>query len=654
MNCWQILGIAPTGDERAIKRGYFTQLKANRPEDDAQAFQVIRQAYENALYQASQPWLWPDTDEPEEQQTSPPICEELTSDRPFAVWFPDPSDETPPDAHHSGADSTQQQEHASHAEPASQLPAPVVADSVPAADLPPLEKASEIVVGIIYGHIMAGTNEQDVATGKVAALWNMREWQMPEAERALEQAWMQRLAGMAAQTELLEQLYPLVSQVSGYYAWYPQQPSHRSGITRDDWELVRDALVRGSVARVWNCIDPNQPQAALAAFAQQVAEPLFAHLDMRQALAGHWAQQLMDAQTWPSLLVETLFGEFGWEHDHNACPSALWERYRRYRDRSLLVRITKGQEKHDDVDMLAARALMAPRLGWKVWEESVLPAWHKRMNRALIWLAGNAPDALQAVQPKVLRWWTSPRPQSNGLWNFTALMIGIYVLALVFNVIHPPSDWLWLLIVPVVFMAAAWLGHCLIRGLAWLRVIWAVKLYFPWSTWDQRLAGKIPIVGRRLLKRGIGPTRDLLPLTALYGFELFGLMEKEANSPLWENAVVALVVTLFVGVFWYGGLRLFAGAPGAMHWLELKGAGVLAAIPAEHRVALEAAAVAARAKRKFWFTRALGVLVLSIGIVIGVEWAINTPRSSEAAILLFPFVMIVLGGWVAWRPNDLQ
>ena len=52
MNPWSILGIRATGDEREIKRAYATRLKVTRPEDDPQAFQDLRDAYEAVLKMA--------------------------------------------------------------------------------------------------------------------------------------------------------------------------------------------------------------------------------------------------------------------------------------------------------------------------------------------------------------------------------------------------------------------------------------------------------------------------------------------------------------------------------------------------------------------------------------------------------------------------
>ncbi len=46
---WAVLGIGPTTDVRRIKEAYAARLKRAHPEDDAQAFQQLREAYEAAL-----------------------------------------------------------------------------------------------------------------------------------------------------------------------------------------------------------------------------------------------------------------------------------------------------------------------------------------------------------------------------------------------------------------------------------------------------------------------------------------------------------------------------------------------------------------------------------------------------------------------------
>lgn len=52
MSHWQTLGLEPEADERSIKRAYAKLLKVHRPDEDAAAFQQLREAYESALAQA--------------------------------------------------------------------------------------------------------------------------------------------------------------------------------------------------------------------------------------------------------------------------------------------------------------------------------------------------------------------------------------------------------------------------------------------------------------------------------------------------------------------------------------------------------------------------------------------------------------------------
>ncbi|MDO4640726.1 MAG: J domain-containing protein [Neisseria sp.] len=75
MDCWQILNISPTNDERAIKRAYAKLLKTTRPDDDAEGYQRLRQAFDDALSIA--PYI-EDEDEVDDESV-----DEVISNSPF-------------------------------------------------------------------------------------------------------------------------------------------------------------------------------------------------------------------------------------------------------------------------------------------------------------------------------------------------------------------------------------------------------------------------------------------------------------------------------------------------------------------------------------------------------------------------------------------
>lgn len=112
-------------------------------------------------------------------------------------------------------------------------------------------------------------------------------------------------------------------------------------------------------------------------------------------------------------------------------------------------------------------------------------------------------------------------------------------------------------------------SYNLARGIAWLRVQWVVRFYWPWVAWDNRQAARIPRIGDRLLRHDIGPTRDLLPILAMYATQLVLLGRGEGWGEFWAIFFIAFFPTALVGLLWRSILRLLANSPGATYWRQL-------------------------------------------------------------------------------------
>lgn len=92
MTIWQQLGIEPTNDIKEIKRAYAKQLQIYHPEEDAEGYQALREAYDRAIKLVNQrmdrsddhiPVQTIERDEPEGQEDQ----EEQEGDENAAVFI---------------------------------------------------------------------------------------------------------------------------------------------------------------------------------------------------------------------------------------------------------------------------------------------------------------------------------------------------------------------------------------------------------------------------------------------------------------------------------------------------------------------------------------------------------------------------------------
>ena len=69
-NIWGILGIAPTTDTSLIQQAFASGLKICNPEENAEQFQALKEAYETAMMAASQADIETNTNEVVEEGDS--------------------------------------------------------------------------------------------------------------------------------------------------------------------------------------------------------------------------------------------------------------------------------------------------------------------------------------------------------------------------------------------------------------------------------------------------------------------------------------------------------------------------------------------------------------------------------------------------------
>lgn len=65
-DCWDILGIAPIREKKAIKKAYAKKLKITRPDSDPEGFKRLNTAYQDALNYLNYEWYWEEDDEDED------------------------------------------------------------------------------------------------------------------------------------------------------------------------------------------------------------------------------------------------------------------------------------------------------------------------------------------------------------------------------------------------------------------------------------------------------------------------------------------------------------------------------------------------------------------------------------------------------------
>ncbi|WP_374336303.1 hypothetical protein [Leeia sp.] len=283
-SCWDILGIEATSDIRLIKRAYAKLLKVNRPEDDAEAFQRLRDAHEEALERAA--WM---LEEEEEGQAE--LVESATQE-------------------------------ATSGSPATPLGEDFIRNEFAATvenGLPPVDADERI-----EPHSADSTTTLEQWHQQVLALLDQPEallralneiWTDPRLQLSLGPAWERSLLYLCAQHPTCLSLLLVVDAHYGWREGRSELPLHH----HQAWAVLRKQLLLCEVdGKLRHILSHN-------AFAFKVAlQGLLKHtpagLEEREWLECHVAEVLSQHEQLPPEILDTAFVVMGWDHYPSHLP----------------------------------------------------------------------------------------------------------------------------------------------------------------------------------------------------------------------------------------------------------------------------------------------------------------------------------------------
>ncbi|WP_242168670.1 MULTISPECIES: J domain-containing protein [unclassified Pseudomonas] len=264
MDCWTVLQLADDADERTIKRTYARLLKSCRPDDDAEGFQRLREAYENALNIAR--WRAEHEDEDEDVQVINAPVAELAEGNPH--------------------------EYAEFADIRPVSPAPF--------DLPPEQTRAQALINGLGAHNLG------------------ERW---------EQAQHQRCAD-AFQAALLRHCFEAPGERAAIAAWAVQHLEWLTpwqGVAMSPWQ--HEALSGELLQAYRQTLQEQLEQKAEREFVNQLnaynQRPWLRVFDLQQQWQRILLQLLHDTQ-WSVPLFERVCQAFGWDDQKGVHPEPTW------------------------------------------------------------------------------------------------------------------------------------------------------------------------------------------------------------------------------------------------------------------------------------------------------------------------------------------
>ncbi|NLR73810.1 J domain-containing protein [Leeia aquatica] len=322
--CWEILGIEATSDTRLIKRAYAKLLKVNRPEDDAEAFQRLRDAHDEALARAA--WMLEEEEEGEAE-----LVESATQEAPLG------SPVTP-----LGEDVIRNEFAATLEED----PPPADADErieLHSAD-------STTTLGQWYQQVLALLEQPEALLSALNEIWTD-----PRLQLSLGQEWERSLLYLCAQNPAC---LPLLLAVDAHYGWREGR-SELPLYHHQAWVVLRKQLLLCEVSETLSSA-LHQGTFKLRMALRILQSQCASGLEEYEWLEEHVATVLCLQASLSLEVLNTVFEKMGWEDYPSHLPKSSRQQI------EYLYSMRREAQSNADYEVLISdwRAHAKTRLPW--------------------------------------------------------------------------------------------------------------------------------------------------------------------------------------------------------------------------------------------------------------------------------------------------
>ncbi|WNW10347.1 DnaJ domain-containing protein [Pseudomonas sp. DTU_2021_1001937_2_SI_NGA_ILE_001] len=459
---WEILGVAADADERQIKRAYARLLKTHRPDEDPQAFQRLREAYERALDQAR--WRAEHGDF-EESETF------FDKDAGYEQSFVPPAAETALGGMDGETDPAwlyEAQGGDSEAHPAAGLP---LTQSVPSR-LEELDSRPPLRIESLF----SGGLDEGLAQAQAAGL-----------EASFQKHLLQRLLHQADDEAL--------DWAHRYLGWLTaRQPEY---LPYAEMEILAQRLASRALRHAHQALHAQQEEQALYSLHRALSSEWLQPLDRRDRFKAQMLELLENHAHWTPTFFEQLCTLAGWDEiqGYLPCSAERWaDVQRRYESarleaelRQLLARPPEDA-RHNAAWFLLADLTPGQRRQWadrfisEDWEACAELAHHIH----------DDPSLPERLQHRYVADWQAWRPK--GHWGWARIYLWGMLWLCLYLVLkldaHGNDERFW-----IILPATAVMAYVLVWIMTWVGIFW--------SKVAEGLVQTDVILSMRLLPRGL-------------------------------------------------------------------------------------------------------------------------------------------------------